>query len=84
MWFLFKKIGGAVTDIQADVSQMLDPVKAMAQKVTTNNTTNIAPVINITGTSFSVSGVTGEDVTRQISDVFEGMISNAYQRAMKQ
>ena len=81
---LFKKIGGAVTDIQADVSQMLDPVKAMAQKVTTNNTTNIAPVINITGTSFSVSGVTGEDVTRQISDVFEGMISNAYQRAMKQ
>lgn len=81
---LFKKIGGAVTDIQADVSQMLDPVKAMAQKVTTHNTTNIAPVINITGTSFSVSGVTGEDVTRQISDVFEGMISNAYQRAMKQ
>lgn len=80
---LFKKIGGAVTDIQADVGQMLDPVKAMAQKVTTNNTTNIAPVINITGTSFSVSGVTGEDVTRQISDVFEGMISNAYQRAMK-
>ena len=81
---LFKKIGGAVTDIQADVSQMLDPVKAMAQKVTTHNTTNIAPVINITDTSFNVSGVTGDDVTRQIADVFEGMISNAYQRAMKQ
>ena len=80
---LFKKIGGAVTDIQADVSQMLDPIKAMAQKVTTNNTTNIAPVINITDTSFNVSGVTGDDVTRQIADVFEGMISNAYQRAMK-
>jgi hypothetical protein len=54
----------------------------MAQNVT-RNTTNIAPVININDTKFEVSGVTGEEVTRQISDTFSGIISNAYQRAMK-
>jgi hypothetical protein len=68
--------------MQMDIRQMLDPVRSMAQNVT-RNTTNIAPVININDTKFEVSGVTGEEVTRQISDTFSGIISNAYQRAMK-
>jgi hypothetical protein len=79
---LFTKIGSAVADMQMDIRQMLDPVRSMAQNVT-RNTTNIAPVININDTKFEVSGVTGEEVTRQISDTFSGIISNAYQRAMK-
>ncbi len=78
---LFRKIGNAVTDMQTDISQMLEPVKSISQNVT-NNTTNIAPTITISGTSFNVTGVTGEDVCHTIQDTFAGIISNAYQRAM--
>lgn len=78
---LFRTMGEALTGIHADTTTMLEPVKSIAQKVT-NNTTNIAPVINVTGTQFTVQGVTGEQVSRQISDTFSGIIANAYQRAM--
>ena len=80
---MFKAMGESLAGIKADVSQMLGPVKTMAQninKVTTNNT---GATINISGTSFTVSGVTGEAVTAQIRDAFAGIISNAYQHAMK-
>ena len=81
---MFKTMGNALVGIKADTSQMLEPIKAIAQninKVTTNNTST---VININGTSFTVSGVTGEAVTAQIRDTFSNIIANAYQRAMKQ
>lgn len=78
---MFKTMGDALMGIRTDMSTIVEPVKSMAQKVT-NNTTNIAPVINVTDTHFTVQGVTGEAVTKQISDVFSGIIANAYQRAM--
>lgn len=79
---MFKKMGSAVEGIKADVDQMLEPVKSLTRGAT-YNTTNNNPVINISDTHFDVQGVTGEQVARQISDTFEGLISHAYQRAMK-
>lgn len=79
---MFKKMGSAVEGIKADVDQMLEPVKSLTRGAT-YNTTNNNPVINISDTHFDIQGVTGEQVARQISDTFEGMISHAYQRAMR-
>ena len=81
---LFKTMGESLVGIKADVSQMLSPVKTIAQNINKVTTNNASPTININGTSFTVSGVTGEAVAVQISDVFAGIISNAYQHAMKQ
>ncbi|SFU36061.1 hypothetical protein [Butyrivibrio sp. INlla21] len=81
---LFKTMGESLVGIKADVSQMLGPVKTIAQNINKVTTNNASPTININGTSFTVSGVTGEAVAVQISDVFAGIISNAYQHAMKQ
>ena len=80
---MFKKISTAVTDIKTDVDKMVDPVTSLTRGAI-NNTTNNNPVINISDVSFTVSGVTGEQVARQISDTFEGIITHAYQRAYKQ
>lgn len=80
---LFKTMGNALVGIKADTTKMLEPIKAIAQNINNVTTNNTSTVINISGTSFNVSGVTGEAVLRTIQDQFEGMISNAYQRAMK-
>ena len=79
---MFKTMGNALVGIKADTSQMLEPIKSIAQNINKVTTNNISPTINISGTSFNVSGVTGEAVAAQIRDTFAGMISNAYQRAM--
>lgn len=81
---MFKTMGNALAGIKADTSQMLEPIKAIAQNISNVTTNNTSTVININGTSFTVSGVTGESVMHMIQDQFAGMISNAYQRAMKQ
>lgn len=81
---MFKTMGNALVGIKADTSQMLEPIKAIAQNISNVTTNNTSTVININGTSFTVSGVTGESVMHMIQDQFAGMISNAYQRAMKQ
>ena len=78
---MFKTMGAAITGIHADTTEMLEPIKTIAQKVT-NNTTNIAPTINVTGTQFTVSGVTGDEVCHIVESQFSGIIANAYQRAM--
>ena len=80
---MFKTIGDALMGIKADTSQMLEPVRTLAKNVSKVTTNNVNPVININGTSFTVAGVTGEAVALQIQDVFAGLVSNAYQRAMK-
>lgn len=80
---MFKAIGNALMGIKADTTQMLEPIKSLAKNVGKVTTNNINPVININGTSFTVAGVTGEAVAMQIQDVFAGLVSNAYQRAMK-
>ena len=81
---LFRTMGESLVGIKADVSQMLNPVKTIAQNINKVTTNNNSPTINISGTSFTVSGVTGEAVAAQISDTFAGLIANAYQHAMKQ
>ena len=42
-----------------------------------------SPVINIENTSFTCTGVTGEQVMRQIESNFKGLVLNAYQQVMK-
>lgn len=81
---MFKTMGNALVGIKADTSQMLEPIRAIAQNISNVTTNNTSTVININGTSFTVSGVTGEAVTAQIRDTFSNIIANAYQRAMKQ
>lgn len=48
---------------------------------TVNNTSN--PVINVTNPTFTCTGVTGEEVLRQIESQFTGLFVNAYQRSMR-
>ena len=81
---MFKTMGNALVGIKADTSQMLEPIKAIAQNINNVTTNNTSTVINISGTSFTVSGVTPDAVRNIIQDQFTGIISNAYQRAMKQ
>ena len=61
--------------------QYVSRVKSFTLVISFNSYNN--PVINISDVSFTVSGVTGEQVARQISDTFQGIITNAYQRAYK-
>lgn len=79
---MFKTIGEALTGIKADTSQMLDAARNIVQNINKVTTNNISPTINISGTQFTVQGVNGEAVMRQIEQSFSGMVARAYQEAM--
>lgn len=79
---MFKTMGEALTGIKADTSQMLDAARNIVQNINKVTTNNISPTINISGTQFTVQGVNGEAVMRQIEQSFAGMVARAYQEAM--
>ena len=49
-----------------------------------NNISTVSnnPSVTVNNPSFVVSGITGEQVMRQIEGAFEGLMLNAYQKAM--
>ena len=67
---------GNIRDIISDQTKEIQRTIEGITKVSTN------PNITITNPSFTVSGVTGEEVMRKIEGSFEGLMLNAYQKAM--
>lgn len=59
-----------------------DQTKAIQESISKITTINNEPKVTINNPSFTVSGVTGEEVMRKIEGSFEGLMLNAYQKAM--
>lgn len=76
----------SVNDIASKVEFANAKLMNMDKNVATivNKSTNInnAPVINVTNPQFTCTGVTGEQVLREIEQSFSGLFINAYQKTM--
>lgn len=70
--------------IRKNVVDMADVIvdKTSGALAARNRAQSVRPNITISGTSFTVTGVTGEQVLKQIQGQFEGLMLNAYQSVM--
>ena len=65
------------------MEQQTVAIKQSLDKISNRFSKDSKPNITVNNPPFTVSGVTGEQVMRQIESQFEGLMIDAYQNAMK-
>ena len=82
----YAKLKGITSGTLPSVGNLRDIIDNQTKEIQ-SSLTNVSkvtqvPNITISHPSFTVTGVTGEEVMRKIEGSFEGLMLNAYQKAM--
>ena len=78
------RVQNALSNVVPSLAGIQKIVSQQTKELVASNKQTSTPNINISNPQFTVSGVTGEDVMRKIEGAFEGLMLNAYQKAMSQ